>query len=75
MPIALPDGMTPATVAAAPSAYPETFTVYREYGCPEMRRGVLSLMCRILSIRAARVHRLRLDDLLHDVNAAAARQG
>lgn len=51
---------------------PTTIDVFLAYGCPDMRRGLFLMMSRIMSVRAAaRVHRLPLEDLLKDLNAAA----
>ena len=59
-------------VAEVIGQYPGTREVFRRYGCPDMSKGIFRLMCRLMSIRAAaRVHRLPLDRLLHDLNAAA----
>ncbi|MDQ6680781.1 MAG: hypothetical protein M3Y67_07430 [Pseudomonadota bacterium] len=64
------------TVATVLATYPDTVAVFRQHGCPDLRRGVFSLMCRIMSVRAAaRVHRIPLDDLLRDLNAVAMRSG
>ena len=52
--------------------YPATREVFRRYGCPDMSKGIFRLMCRLMSVRAAaRVHRLPLDRLMQDLNAAA----
>lgn len=48
--------------------YPESYQVLREYGCPDMKQGVFSMMSRIMSLRnAARIHRIPLDELLNDL--------
>lgn len=59
-------------VAEVVSTFPATREVFRRYGCPDMSRGIVRLMCRYMSVRAAaRVHRLPLDRFLHDLNIAA----
>lgn len=51
---------------------PSTIDVFLAYGCPDMRRGLFRMMSRVMSVRAAaRVHRLPLEGLLRDLNAAA----
>ncbi len=58
-------------VAGLLDQYPETYHVFRKYGCPDMRDGFFSLMARIMSVRnAARIHRIPLDELLDDLEAA-----
>jgi len=49
--------------------YPETIDVFLAHGCPDMRKGVFKMMCRIMRLRwAAAVHRIPLDSLLADPN-------
>ncbi len=56
--------------------YPETCEVFRNYGCPDMRKGFFALMARIMSIKwAARMHRIPVDALLRDLNAVANPSG
>lgn len=56
--------------------HPQTFKVFRKYGCPDMRDGFFSLMARIMSIRnAARIHRIPLENLLEDLEQTAADGG
>lgn len=51
--------------------YPETYPVFKKYGCPDMRNGFFALMARIMSIQnAARIHRISLDELLADLEMA-----
>lgn len=48
--------------------YPQTYHVFREHGCPDMRSGFFSYMAKIMSIRnAARIHRIPEDRLLSDL--------
>lgn len=58
-------------VAELVEQYPQTWKVFRSHGCPDMREGFFSLMARIMSIRnAARIHRIPLEDLIADLEAA-----
>jgi hypothetical protein len=51
--------------------HPETVEVFLRHGCPNMRNGIFVLMARIMKVRwAARVHKIPLDELLADLNAA-----
>ena len=51
--------------------YPETFEVFRRHGCPDMRRGIFALSARIMKVKwAARAHKIPIDTLLRDLNAA-----
>lgn len=51
--------------------HPETYAVFKKYGCPDMRDGFFSIMARIMSIRnAARIHRISLNELLEDLEMA-----
>lgn len=60
-------------VAQLIEEHPQTFKVFRKYGCPDMRDGFFSLMARIMSIRnAARIHRIPLENLLEDLEQTTA---
>jgi hypothetical protein len=60
-------------VAELVEEHPHTWEVFRSHGCPDMRKGFFSLMARIMSIRnAARIHRIPLDELTRDLQAAIA---
>lgn len=51
--------------------YPQTMDVFLRHGCPDMRRGIFPFMARIMKVRwAAKVHRIPLDVLMRDLNAA-----
>ncbi len=51
--------------------YPQTFEVFRSHGCPDMRKGIFALSARIMKVKwAATAHKIPLDDLLRDLNAA-----
>lgn len=71
------DSLNPDTkVSDLLEQYPETYNVFRSYGCPDMRKGFFSLMARLMSIRnAARIHRISLDDLMVDLKKATNSQG
>jgi len=50
---------------------PQTFEVFRSHGCPDMRKGIFALSARIMKVKwAARAHKIPLEDLLRDLNAA-----
>lgn len=58
-------------VARIVDNHPQTYRVFKKYGCPDMRKGFFSLMARIMSIRnAARIHRIPLDNLIKDLEEA-----
>ncbi|MDZ7689636.1 MAG: DUF1858 domain-containing protein [Balneolaceae bacterium] len=62
-------------VAELLDRHPQTYHVFLKYGCPDMREGFFSLMARIMSIRnAARIHRIPLDELLEDLEAAIVKE-
>jgi hypothetical protein len=59
-------------VAEVIRRHPATIEVFLACGCPDMRRGLFSVMARLMSVRAAaRVHGLELKALLADLNKAA----
>lgn len=58
-------------IAEVVKTYPETVEVFLGKGCPDMRKGVIKLMAKIMSVKgAARMHRIPLEELLQDLNAA-----
>jgi hypothetical protein len=58
-------------VAEVVEQHPETVEVFLGKGCPDMRKGVVKFMAKVMSVKAAaRVHRISLDRLLEDLNAA-----
>jgi hypothetical protein len=62
-------------VATLLEQHPQTYDVFRKYGCPDMRDGFFSLMARIMSVRnAARIHQIPLDQLLDDLETAIAKE-
>jgi hypothetical protein len=59
-------------VSEAVKKYPETVEVFLRHGCPDMRKRVVKLMAKVMSVkRAARIHKIPLEELLQDLNAAA----
>ncbi len=51
--------------------YPQTFEVFRSHGCPDMPRMLSGLPARIMKVKwAAQMHKIPLDVLLRDLNAA-----
>lgn len=71
--------MTPITgemkVADVVGRHPDTADVFLSYGCPDMRQGLFKVMSRLMTVRnAARIHRLPIDRLLADLNAAMREQ-
>jgi len=51
--------------------YPETYEVFRRHGCPDMRKGIFALSAHVMKIRwAARAHKIPVETLLRDLNAA-----
>ncbi len=58
-------------VAEVVKQHPETAEVFLGKGCPDMRKGVVKFMAKVMSVKAAaRVHRIPLVRLLEDLNAA-----
>lgn len=58
-------------VADVLKKHPQTFRVFREHGCPDMRNGFFSFTVKIMSVRnAARIHRIPVDQLLDDLQKA-----
>lgn len=52
--------------------YPQTFEIFKKYGCPDMRSGVYALSARIMNVKwAARMHKIPVEDLLRDLNMVA----
>jgi len=53
--------------------HPETYDVFRKFGCPDMRKGIFALSAHVMKVRwAARAHHLDLDKLLAALNEAVA---
>ena len=58
-------------VAEVVKRYPETVEAFLRHGCPDMRKGVVKFMAKIMSVkRAARIHKIPVEELLQDLNAA-----
>jgi len=48
--------------------------VFRNNGCPDMRRGVFAITARFMPLSwAARIHRVPLEKLVSELNACADR--
>lgn len=63
-------------VADVVDRHPETVEVFRRRDCPDMRKGIFRMMARIMNVRwAAWVHGIPLEELIRDLNEAAADQG
>jgi hypothetical protein len=53
--------------------YPETYQVFRRFGCPDMRKGMFAVSAHFMKVRwAARAHHIELDELLTGLNEAVA---
>lgn len=49
--------------------FPETYGVFRQFGCPDIRKGTFAVSSHFMKVRlAARAHHIDLDQLLHDLN-------
>jgi hypothetical protein len=61
-------------VAAVLRNWPETYKVFLQNGCPDMRTGVFALTARVMKLAwAARVHGIPVEKLLRELNAAVER--
>jgi len=69
------DRITPRTrVWSILSNWPSTYDVFRNHGCPDMRRGVFAITARFMPLSwAARIHRVPLEKLVSELNACADR--
>ncbi len=53
--------------------YPETYQVFRNFGCPDMRKGLFAVSAHFMKVRwAARAHHIELEKLLEGLNEAVA---
>ena len=53
--------------------YPETYGVFRQFGCPDIHKGEFAVLSHFMKVRsAAHVHHIDLDMLLEALNEAAA---
>lgn len=51
--------------------HPQTLAVFFRYGCPDIRKGAFPLLMRVMKLRwAARMHGVRVEDMVRDLNAA-----
>ena len=52
--------------------YPQTFEVFRQHGCPDMRKGIFAITARVMPVGwAARFHGVPIETLLRELNACA----
>jgi hypothetical protein len=67
------DQITPRMrVSSILSRWPTTYDVFRNHGCPDMRRGIFAITARIMPLRwAARIHKIDPEQLLRELNACA----
>ena len=55
--------------------YPETYGVFRQFGCPDIRKGKFAVSSHFMKLRtAAHAHHIDLDELLKSLNKAVARE-
>ncbi|MEZ4598340.1 MAG: DUF1858 domain-containing protein [Syntrophotaleaceae bacterium] len=53
--------------------YPQTYGVFREFGCPDVHKGSFAVSAHFMKVRwAARAHRIDLDSLLRRLNEVIA---
>ena len=53
--------------------YPQTYGVFREFGCPDVHKGIFAVSAHFMKVRwAARAHRIDLDALLKRLNDVVA---
>jgi hypothetical protein len=56
--------------------YPETYGVFREFGCPDMRKGMFAVSAHFMKVRwAARAHHIDLERLLNTLNEVVDTEG
>lgn len=55
--------------------HPETYGVFLQFGCPDIRQGMFAVSAHFMKLRAAaHAHHFDLDELLKALNKAIARQ-
>lgn len=55
--------------------HPETYGVFRQFGCPDIRTGMFAVSSHFMKLRAAaHAHHIDLDALLKSLNEAVARE-
>lgn len=55
--------------------FPQTFEVFRQHGCPDMRKGIFAISARIMKVSwAAKAHKIPEDILLNDLNSAIEKE-
>lgn len=53
--------------------HPETYGVFRQFGCPDIRKGMFEVSSHFMKLRAAaHAHHFDLDELLKALNKAIA---
>lgn len=58
------------TVWAIYRRWPETLDVFFRCGCPDIRSGPFPILMRFMKLKwAARAHKLRVEDMVRDLNA------
>ena len=59
-------------VAEVLHRWPDTYDVFRQNGCPDMRTGLFALTARVMRLAwAARVHGISVEKLVRELNAVA----
>ena len=54
-------------------SHPETYEVFRQHGCPDMRSGIYGLSAHVMKVKwAAKMHKIPCDVLVHDLNEAVS---
>lgn len=55
--------------------YPETYGIFRQFGCPDIRTGMFAVSSHFMKLRAAaHAHDFDLDELLKSLNKAISRE-
>jgi hypothetical protein len=56
--------------------HPETYGVFRQFGCPDIRKGMFAVSSHFMKLRAiAHTQHIDLNELLRSLNKAVAEQG
>lgn len=56
--------------------HPETYDVFRNHGCPDMRKGIYNLSAHVMKVKwAAKMHHIPADVLVDDLNEAVRHEG
>jgi hypothetical protein len=55
--------------------YPETYDVFQQVGCPDIRKGMFEISSHFMKLRAmAHAYHIDLEELLRSLNEAVARE-